>query len=86
MMNRRDFLIQSVFSLTTASVKATTPTAPRPYGAVPLPRQLEWHALETYGFLHFTVNTFTGEEVGYGDEDPSLFNPVISTPIRSSPR
>jgi alpha-L-fucosidase len=51
-------------------------SAPLPYGPLPSPRQLQWHALEFYGFLHFTINTFTDLEWGYGDESPQLFNPT----------
>ena len=49
---------------------------PRPYGPVPSPRQLCWHRREFYGFLHFTTNTFTDKEWGYGDESPEVFAPT----------
>ncbi|MCU0456972.1 MAG: alpha-L-fucosidase [Bacteroidales bacterium] len=49
---------------------------PEPYGPVPSERQLAWHELEYYMFVHFTVNTFTDKEWGYGDEPESIFSPT----------
>jgi alpha-L-fucosidase len=49
---------------------------PVPYGPVPSQRQLRWHELEMYGFVHFTVNTFTDHEWGLGDEPEDTFNPT----------
>jgi alpha-L-fucosidase len=58
--------------------RVTTP--PTPFGALPSSRQLEHAKLETYAFLHFTVNTFTDREWGLGSEDESVFNPTNFDP------
>ena len=49
---------------------------PQPFGPVPTERQLRWHEMEFYGFLHFTVNTFTDQEWGSGAEREAVFNPT----------
>lgn len=51
-------------------------SAPKPHGAIPSERQLRWQAMEVTGFIHFTVNTFTDKEWGYGDESPEIFAPT----------
>lgn len=41
----------------------------------PNKRQLDWYKRKT-AFIHFTVNTFTGNEWGDGTESPEIFNPT----------
>lgn len=41
----------------------------------PTDRQVSWQEAEQTAFLHFGMNTFTGQEWGHGDEDPDLFQP-----------
>jgi alpha-L-fucosidase len=59
-----------------ALISCTEVKPPEPCGPVPSERQLTWHEMEYYMFVHFTVNTFTDKEWGYGDEKETVFNPT----------
>lgn len=59
---------------TTITVHAQDP--PTPYLQTPSERQLEWHGLEYYAFVHFGPNTFTGEEWGESQSTPDVFAPT----------
>ncbi len=62
--------------LALAPLFAAAVEPPAPHGVTPSERHMKWHELEFYGFVHFTTNTFTDKEWGYGDESPEVFNPT----------
>ncbi|RZJ49903.1 MAG: alpha-L-fucosidase [Chryseobacterium sp.] len=68
------FLLLS-FLFVMQSAKAQV-KAPEPFGPLPTQKQVDWHEMEFYAFVHFSLNTFTNKEWGYGDESPELFNPT----------
>jgi alpha-L-fucosidase len=74
-MTRRWFVQHAASTVAGSRILSAAVGPPVPYGTLPSARQLRWHELELYSFLHFTVNTFTDREWGNGDEDPSIFNP-----------
>ena len=72
-MNRKIFLFSFIVIAFSCSENVK---APEPVGAVPSTAQLSWHEMEINAFVHFTTNTFTDKEWGYGDEKPEIFNPT----------
>src|SRR5215210_5130951 len=55
---------------------------PAPVYPVPSEKQMGWHEMEMNAFIHFTTNTFTGLEWGFGNESPSIFNPLQMDPLQ----
>jgi alpha-L-fucosidase len=69
-------LIYLFFLLLLVSCTSREVGPPSPLLPVPSDSQLAWHHMEMNAFVHFTTNTFTGKEWGYGDESPAVFNPT----------
>lgn len=62
-------------ALTFVTMTAAVVGPPEPLPPSPSSRQLAWHEMEIYGFVHFGPNTFTGVEWGEGREHPDVFAP-----------
>ncbi|WP_333819708.1 alpha-L-fucosidase [Ohtaekwangia sp.] len=69
-------LIYALAAFTVLSCAKKEVTPPQAVMPVPSEAQLAWHEMEQNAFVHFTTNTFTDKEWGYGDEQPSVFNPT----------
>jgi alpha-L-fucosidase len=70
------FLILSFFYTLTPIYCQKLVKSPEPFGPLPTQKQVDWQEMEFYAFVHFSLNTFTNKEWGYGDESPQLFNPT----------
>lgn len=70
------FFRLKLFCLVTMMSSCVSVSTLEPVGAIPTSRQLAWHQLEYYAFIHFNMNTFTDMEWGMGSEKPEWFNPT----------
>jgi alpha-L-fucosidase len=73
-MNRNLFM-GIVLSILSVGISYAQTKAPTPFGPVPNENQLRWQDMEYYSFVHFSLNTYTDQSWGYGNEDVKLFNP-----------
>ena len=68
------FLLPSLLLLQVLTMAAQV-RKPQPFGPLPTENQLRWQDMEMYAFIHYSMNTYTDQEWGFGNEDLSLFNP-----------
>ena len=71
----RNTIIGAILSILFICTECDRVHAPAPFGPVPSENQMNWQEMEYYAFLHFSLNTYTDQSWGYGNEDVNLFNP-----------
>ena len=67
--------ITIVMMVLCSCMSMTAQTKQEPFGPLPNENQLRWQDMEMYAFIHYSLNTYTDQEWGFGNEDPKLFNP-----------
>ena len=74
-MRKNLFLILGVAAAMAVTAACDSAKKPEPFGPLPSEDQLAWHDMDMYAFIHYSMNTYTDQEWGFGDEDPALFDP-----------
>ncbi len=73
---KQDIFIAALLSFLFIGVGCNKTEPPAPFGPVPTENQIRWQEMEYYAFLHFSINTYTDQSWGYGNEEVGLFNPT----------
>ncbi|BBE15994.1 alpha-L-fucosidase [Aquipluma nitroreducens] len=73
---KRCLFIGIIFTLSLFEFGCKKVDGPAPFGPVPTENQMRWQEMEYYAFIHFSLNTYTDQSWGYGNEDVGLFNPT----------
>ena len=63
------------FSLVNQTLSNPT-NEPKEVFPVPSERQMKWQETEFYAFFHYGMNTYTGKEWGFGNENVNTFAPT----------
>ena len=75
-MNKFSRIATSMLMIVHAILVHAQIVAKAPCGPVPTENQLRWQDMEMYAFIHYSLNTYTDQEWGFGNEDTKLFNPT----------
>ena len=67
--------IAVIIMMVSACITMRAQTRYAPFRPLPNENQLRWQDMEMYAFIHYSLNTYTDQEWGFGNEDLKLFNP-----------
>ena len=73
--NSKKIIALMLVCLIAISVSAQNTNSKSSVGPLPNANQLRWQDMEMYAFIHYSLNTYTDQEWGFGNEEPKLFNP-----------
>jgi len=74
-LHSKKFFVVIVVFLLAVNASAQNTGDKTTVGPLPNANQLRWQDMEMYAFIHYSLNTYTDQEWGFGNEDPKLFNP-----------
>jgi alpha-L-fucosidase len=74
----RFFLYSVILTFLSTTVGIAQAKVPAACDPTPSENQMRVQEMESYAFVHFSLNTYTDQSWGFGNEDVKLFNPEKS--------